>query len=379
MIRKSFTATYTFLTLTFGLCCALQSPKPVALITGATGRTGQLVCDLLLEQGFHLRIYCRDEAKARKIFEPKNSKYGATDGENQLIEYVPGDLKSKDDMKAAFLTTSSSPPLTHLIFLAGGEDADYKVVSYYGVQSMAKLAVESPSIRQIVLVSTAWATRPYSIASLLFNTLYPDTIPMASHFLGEQALRRAVASSNASNPSSKINYVILRAGGLNSDDRWKEKYPEAAKMGLTYAQGDKFTFTGIAGRPGMCRSQLANAVVAATVVEPKGGYTVEVTGSGPTEWSDASVYQTSLQADDERKFMLRNSLDELIPFSEESEVYAIHTEAVQQLKVTAIAATVTGIGLIAALGFVQGFVSLLLLDAIILLLWSKFFATKQVT
>ena len=74
-----------------------------------------------------------------------------------------------------------------------------------------------------------------------------------------------------------------------------------------------------------------------------------------------------------------SSSGDLVPFAEEVDVYAIHTDAVQQLKVTAIAATVGGLGCIGALGFVQGLVSLLLLDAIILLLWSQLFATKQVS
>ncbi|KAL3942224.1 MAG: hypothetical protein SGBAC_003533 [Bacillariaceae sp.] len=376
------------LVLTLRHCRALQSPiPPVALITGATGRTGQLVSDLLLQQGFHLRIFCREEAKARAIFESKNSKCSQQDGgdgEHCVIEYFSGDLKSIDDVKAAFQTSSTSLPLTHFIFLAGGEDADYKGVNYYGVKSMAKLAVQSPSIRQIVLVSTAWATRPYSIASLLFNTLYPHTIPMASHYLGEQALRRAVASSNANNPSSSetngsnINYVILRAGGLNSDDRWKKKYPEASAMGLTYAQGDSFTFAGIAGRPGMCRSQLANAVLAATTAE--GGYTVEVTGSGPTEWKDATVYQTALQPDDGQTYFLNeNPSGALVSAAEEDEIYAIHTQAVQQFKATVISVTVAGVGLITTFGFVQGLISLLFLDAIILLLWGKLLGTRQVS
>ncbi|CAJ1945141.1 unnamed protein product [Cylindrotheca closterium] len=376
------------LAITWQHCGALQpSIPPVALITGATGRTGQLVSDLLLEQGFHLRIFCRDEAKARELFEAKNSKYSQQDGDDGepcVIEYVLGNLNSMADVKAAFQTSPSSPPLTHLVFLAGGEGADYKSVNYYGVESVAKLAIQTPSIRQIVLVSTAWATRPYSIASLLFNTLYPETIPMASHYLGEQALRRAVASSNTNNPSSlgtdsinKINYVILRAGGLNSDDRWMNKYPEAAAMGLTFSQGDTFTFAGIAGRPGMCRSQLAKAVLAATTVE--GGYTVEVTGSGPTDWKDSSVYQTTLQPDDEQLYSKESSSGALISVAEEEEVFGIHMEAVQQLKATAIAATAAGVGFIGTLGFVRGLISLLLLDAIILLLWGKIFATRQVS
>ena len=159
MLWQPFILPCFLLAFTLRHCSALQSSiPPVALVIGATGRTGQLVSDLLLEQGFHLRIFCRAEATARELFDSKNSNYSeqdGIDGEHCVIEYVPGDLKSMADMKAAFQTSSSLLPLTHLVFLAGGEGADYKGVNYYGVEAMAKLAVQTPSIRQIVLVSTA--------------------------------------------------------------------------------------------------------------------------------------------------------------------------------------------------------------------------------
>eukprot|EP00980_Cylindrotheca_fusiformis_P001244 scaffold332_cov117-Cylindrotheca_fusiformis.AAC.4 len=329
---------------------ALQQ-QPVALLTGATGRTGQLVTNMLLKEGFHVCIFCRDESKAKTLFESNHSN----------IQYYEGDLSNRNDIKGAFSSRSTTTqPFTHVVFMAGGENADYRCVNYQGVAAICQEAVQYESIRQLVIISTAWTTRPYSIASLLFNSLYPDTVPMASHFLGEQSLRQAAMARK-----EELNYVILRAGGLNSDDRYSEKYPEAATMGLTYQQGDMFEFLGVAGRPGMSRSQLANAVVTATTTSPTGRYNVEVTGSGDTEWTDGTIYNTLKQ-------------DEQPSTYSEDELYTIHTQAVQQLKAAAAVCTIGGIGSIAVFGFLPGFLGLVVLDALVLLLWSRFFATKQV-
>jgi uncharacterized protein YbjT (DUF2867 family) len=351
MTPRCFTAFPFFLVYLFVVASSIGNAlqQPVALLTGATGRTGQLVTNMLLDQGYHVRIFCRDESKAKKLFDESN---------NPNIQYCQGDLGNPKDIEFAF--SSSSQPLTHVIFMAGGEGADYRCVNYQGLAAFCQQTVQCETIRQLVVISAAWTTRPYSIASLLFNGLYPDTVPMASHFLGEQALRQAVASAG-----NKLNYVILRAGGLNSDDRYAEKHPEAAKNGLTYQQGDTFEFLGIAGRPGMSRSQLANAVVTAATKAPNGRYTVEVTGSGSTTWTDGSTYNNLKQDDQSSTY-------------KEDELYAIHTQAVQQLKTTAIAASVGGIGLIGIFGLFPGLMLLGVLDALILLVWTKFFAARQV-
>jgi len=238
-------------------------------------------------------------------------------------------------------------------------------VNYKGVATFAEIAAECDTVQNFVVISSAWDTKPYSIASLLFNSIYKDTVPMASHYLGEQALRNASSTSTISK-GKKFNYVILRAGGLNSDENYAKKYPEAAGKRLTYGQGDEFEFFGFAGRPGMARSQLANAVVSAMNVD--GRYTVEVTGSGATPLDDSSVYQTLIQD---------NTAFSLVPTSQEENIMRIHTQAVEQLKITAITVSFGGLVLIGAFGWVQGIILLLSLDAVVLFIWSQFFANRQ--
>lgn len=337
-------------TILFSVSNCLQ--QNVAFLTGASGRTGEIVAKLLHSQGFQLRIFCRDEQKARAIFDKEMSN----------IQYIQGDLNSKEDIQMAF-EKCHEPPLTHIVFMAGGEEADYRAVNYLGVAECAKLAAKYSTIKNFVLISSAWATKPFSIASLLFNSIYPDTVPMASHYLGEQALRRASAAS-----THTLNYAILRAGGLNSDENYAKKYPDAVGKGLTYNQGDSFTFLGVAGRPGMARSQLAHAVASAANVN--GQYTVEVTGSGVISIDDSSIYGKMTQDD-----IVTANLSS--PQDEERIIMTAHTQAVQLLKQTAILASLGAVGSILVFGWVQGLFSLLALDAILLLVWSQFYSKRE--
>ena len=206
MLRRfsSFFPLRIFIAL-WGLCTAqaLQSRRPFALMTGATGRTGQLVSGMLLDRGFGLRILARDVSKAQAIMDKVQKKNsGMTDNP---IEICQCDLGDSTSIHAAF--AEAQHPITHVIFLAGGEGADYNAVNFRGVTECAQQAVKY-NVQHMVVISTALATRPYSIASLLFNSMY-DNIPMTCHYMGEQEVRRVAAQSN-------LNYVILRAGGLNS-------------------------------------------------------------------------------------------------------------------------------------------------------------------
>jgi nucleoside-diphosphate-sugar epimerase len=338
--------TLQYFLLLFNLVLLLDALQPVALITGATGRTGKLVTNLLLEKGFDVCMYCRDEVAARQSFHNPN------------IDFFQGDITKKKDIEAAY----SRKQFTHVIFMAGGDGADYRTVNYHGVASFAQQATQCDTIEHFVVISTAWATKPYSIASILFNSLYTDSVPMASHYLGEEALRKVSSDTNG-----RLNYVILRAGGLNTDENYAKKYPNAVGMGLTYQQGDSFDFMGIAGRPGMARSQLAHAVVSALNVE--GRYTVEVTGNGTVALDDSKIYQD---------FVQDNSVV-ISPTSQEEEIIRLHIDAVDQFKKTVIAASLGGIALVVVFGWFQGLFLLFSMDTILLIVWSIFFANRQAT
>ena len=334
-------------------------PRRLALVTGATGRTGKLICQLLVEQGFDLRILARNVPKAKEILRPVLPQ-------DANIEYCQADMGDEASIHAAF-ARNYKRPVTHVVYTAGGEDANYYDVSYQGVATCAQEAAKFKSVQHMVFVSSAWSTRPYSIASLLFNSLY-ETIPMACHYMGEQEIRRQAKLS-----PQQLNYVILRPGGLNQDERYAKKYPEAyaqRQTSITYQQGDTFQFLGPAGRPGMCRSQLAHIV--STAVNVEGCYTVEVTGSGNVDWSDASVYATTLRSDDN----VPNAAG-LLTTRDENEVFSIHKKAIDELKIAAVAASLAGVGLVIFLGWLSGLLSLVAVDAFIIAIWRIFYADIQ--
>lgn len=101
--------------------------------------------------------------------------------------------------------------------------------------------------------------------------------------------------------------------------------------GLTYQQGDSFDFFGIAGRPGMARSQLAQAVITALNVEGK--YTVEVTGSGTANLNDATVYENLYQDENytSKQISTAGNGGKKDKEDEESTIMIMHTQASEEL------------------------------------------------
>ncbi|MDX1778331.1 MAG: NAD(P)H-binding protein, partial [Thermodesulfobacteriota bacterium] len=57
-----------------------DAKKGLVLVAGATGMTGRLVGQTLLENGFHVRAFVRDVERANKLLGPK-------------VEYVKGDVR----------------------------------------------------------------------------------------------------------------------------------------------------------------------------------------------------------------------------------------------------------------------------------------------
>ena len=277
----------------------------LALVTGATGRVGSLVTKMLLEKGFCVRIFSRSNEKVEVKF---GHVLQNQDNNEQVIEVAIGNLGDGTTVSKAFLPrdTSNGVSVSHVVYAAGGEEADFDAVNNRGVAECAFEAAKAGS-KKMIVISAAWVSKPYSLASLLFNALYPN-YPMARHFQGEQAVREAVAHSD-----SNLSYVILRAGRLVPDS----EYPATGPKGLLYEQGDAFSFFGPAGQPGMCNTQLADAVVTA-LDATSGKYTLEVT-SGPVDTHDTSVYDNFSQ-------------DVLVAVSSD-DVEKCHAEGIRDLKI----------------------------------------------
>lgn len=262
----------------------------LVLVVGATGRVGTMVSNRLLQEGFCIRALSRNATKAKETLDSK-------------IEVVVGHLGDGISVAKAF---SSGTPVNHVVFAAGGEQADFDAVNNRGVAECAQEAVKAGT-QSMVVISSAWVSKPYSLASILFNSLYPYW-PMARHLQGENVLRNAAHGSS-------LNYVILRAGRLRPD----EEFPLSPDRGLLYEQGDSFTFFNHpAGNPGMCNTQLVKATL--TAMKVKGQYTVEVT-DGDIDPDDTKVFD---------KFRL----DGPVTYSSD-DVDQCHSDAIWVLKVAA--------------------------------------------
>jgi hypothetical protein len=94
-----------------------------------------------------------------------------------------------------------------------------------------------------------------------------------------------------------------------------------------------------------------------------------VTGSGNVPWNDTGIYKNLVQ--DQMDFGSSSSIDQ------EVEIYEIHSNAVMQLRNTAIATVIAGLALIITNGLFGGLLLLVPLNAAILLVWSKFYANYQ--
>lgn len=240
---------------------AVNCAGNLVLVTGATGRTGRIVVELLREKHKCVRILTR---------RPSTAGFAAD------VEVAEGSLGNIDSVKSAFQGRSSSGNVgvSHVVFAAGGEQADFDEVNNKGLALCAEEAA-SAGAKTIVVISSAWVTKPYSLASLLFNTLY-DKFPMALHLLGEDALRDTARRSG-------MSYVILRPGALVEDKDYDfEKDP----VGILLTQGDSMGFLR-AGRPGLAYSPLAHAIV--TALEVEGRVTVEIT-NGEQSQHDVTLY-----------------------------------------------------------------------------------------
>lgn len=122
-----------------------------ALVTGATGQTGRIVTQLLLDQGYDIRVFVRDIDRARNTL-----KELTNDDSTCTIEYCQGELNDMSSIAQAFECTSSKP-LTHVVYCAGGDGVDYYHVSYKAVAECAKLACqENSQVENFVFISTAW-------------------------------------------------------------------------------------------------------------------------------------------------------------------------------------------------------------------------------
>jgi len=155
-----------------------MSEGPV-LVVGATGRTGRLIVDCLVERGVSVRALVRDTAKAREVLPSEVPQFvGDVRRSETLTEPIAG-------VGAVIIATCSSAER--------GNDAE--TVDYFGTSNLIQQAAAA-DVDLVVFVSTIYATRPEH---------YQD---VEATSLGWKARAEEVIRS------SRVPYCIVRSGWL---------------------------------------------------------------------------------------------------------------------------------------------------------------------
>ena len=178
-----------------------EQSKPLVLVAGATGGTGSLVVAELQKQGYAVRAFVRNTAKAAE-------RLGAD------VEAVAGDLKDPESIAAALDGVGA------IINAAGagaggGEDNTPETVDYEGARNLAE-AASAAGVGQYVLVSSRGVTDEDHYLNQMFNNV------LLWKLRGEEAVA-----------ASGVPYTVVRPGGLSDD-------PGGTQM-IVFEQGDSRT------------------------------------------------------------------------------------------------------------------------------------------
>lgn len=229
--------------------CALQggppdaAGKPVLLVVGATGGTGQEIVAQALRQGYAVRALVRDVDKARTLFGGR-------------IAYAVGDVREPRTLRAAMRGVD-------FVVSALGSNAQRdpensaERVDYGGVRSLAEAAAAA-RVKHFVLTSSMGVTNPDHPLNATLDGL------LGWKLKGEEALR-----------ASGVSYTIVRAARLNNDP--------GSELGIRVLQGDPRDVMGT-----IPRADVAAVLLAAVGREEAFGKTLEIMSDHerrPADWN----------------------------------------------------------------------------------------------
>jgi uncharacterized protein YbjT (DUF2867 family) len=154
------------------------SPRPV-LVVGATGRTGRLIVERLLDRGTPVHALVRDPIKARDVLPPSARQFiGDVCHSHTLAEAVTG-------VGAVIIATCGTAE----------HDNSAEMVDYFGTYNVVQRAAAS-KVDLLLFISTIYATRPA-------HYLDPEPTSLGWKAKAEETIR-----------SSGVPYCILRSGWL---------------------------------------------------------------------------------------------------------------------------------------------------------------------
>lgn len=156
------------------------------LVIGATGGTGQLVAQRLLQEGYQVRVLARDAERAKQVL-------------GTSVEIVQGDVTRPASLRPAV------ERVDYIIYTAGvtrrpAAEALVKATEYNGVRNTIAAAAEAGFAGRFLLMGAVGTTRG-SPLSFVLNLIKGNTLRWRRR--AEEALRR-----------SGLDYTIIHAGIL---------------------------------------------------------------------------------------------------------------------------------------------------------------------
>lgn len=163
----------------------LSKSSGKVLVAGATGRTGRLIVDKLLDQGYTVRVFVRNPEKAKKFF-------------GNSVEIAVGDVKDSAAIDAAMQDVRW---VISAIGAGGSKDKRNvpEFVDYGGTKNLAGAAVKA-HVKQFIMVSSRSAGKKKHILNERHNNV------LIWKLKGENVLRE-----------SPLHATIIRPGGLTSE------------------------------------------------------------------------------------------------------------------------------------------------------------------
>lgn len=197
------------------------------LVVGSTGGTGKAVINELLNQGKDVIAFVRNKSKAIDILKDDYERLNST------VETELGVGKSITDSKVKEAIAWCDV----LICTIGSTTKSCcKTSDYDSVLELISLCLELKDMKKFkfVFVTSMYITRPYSLISVILNTIVKDVLGWKA--LAENKLRE-----------SGIDYLIIRPGQLIDN--------EENKYSVWVKQGDK-------GNGKISRRNLAKTILA---------------------------------------------------------------------------------------------------------------------
>lgn len=157
----------------------LGTPEAPVLVVGATGRTGSLIVERLLERGVSVRALVRNAAKGAEVLPPDVPQFvGDVSRDESLKEPMAG-------AGAVIIATCGT----------AARDNPAELVDYHGTRSLVEQAAAA-GVGLVVFISSIYASRPEH-----YQDVEPTSLGWKAR--AEEVIRR-----------SGIPYCVIRSGWL---------------------------------------------------------------------------------------------------------------------------------------------------------------------